>query len=479
MPDNVWPWQSGRKTALQLCNEKWIHSHKLCFMKKTILILTLIACCFVSVEAQKINYESSIEKAKKIALQQQKPLAILITIQPPVPMPDFMNGLNDDTVINKLNSHFINYKVAMEDTVASRKIIRDYKIVRFPSYIFLDSKGGLLFTDAAFIARAKSLLDIIDKAIAATKEKSLVDYDSAYNAGNKSTAFLRDYILRRRKAGITNNADLIETYVNGLTVSDLKNYAEVLFILKAGPIVDSNAYKLVFTNRGIVDSIFKTEPMADRVAMNSATIENSMIKAIAEKSIARAYATANFTRNSWTSDPAEAQKKWYMKMLQYYNGVKDTAGYLQKAAVFYDQYYMRISLDSVRKKDSLRYETAKNKAMENAGINANGKTTTRTFSFSYAKDSYATELNNAAWSFYQYAGNINEYLLKAMLWSKRCIEYSPKPAYYDTYAHLLYRLKFYDEAESMQKNAIESGKAEKSNTTGFEEEYKKIKNRTL
>jgi hypothetical protein len=448
-------------------------------MKKTILILTCILTCFFSLEAQKIKYEQSIEKAKNIALKQKKPLAILITIQPPVPTPNFMRGLDDETVIDKFNSSFINYKVEKEDTIASQKIISEYKIYRFPCFIFLDSKGGLMFTDIAFLSRAKSLLDIADKAVVATKEKSLVDYDSAYNAGTKNTAFLKDYILRRRSAGITNNSDLIETYVSGLSISDLNNYTELLFILKAGPIVDGNAYKLVLTNKLIMDSIFKSEPLADRIAMNNATIENTMVKAIAEKNTTRAIAIANFTRNSWTSDPFEGQKNWYVKMLQYYSAVKDTSSYLQNAAFYYDQYYMHINLDSVRRRDLLRLEATKNKAKENVGISSNDTTMLRTFSFSYSKDGYATELNNAAWNFYKFAGNNNEYLLKAILWSKRSIEYGPKSAFYDTYAHLLYKLKYYDEAESMQKNAIELGKAEKANITLFEEEYKKIKNRTL
>jgi len=66
-----------------------------------------------------------------------------------------------------------------------------------------------------------------------------------------------------------------------------------------------------------------------------------------------------------------------------------------------------------------------------------------------------------------------------MLWSKRSIELSPKSTFYDTYAHLLYKLKFYDEAESMQRIAVESGRAEKTDTKILEREYEKIKKRSL
>jgi hypothetical protein len=41
--------------------------------------------------------------------------------------------------------------------------------------------------------------------------------------------------------------------------------------------------------------------------------------------------------------------------------------------------------------------------------------------------------------------------------------------------HHLKKLKFYNEAESMQRKAVESGRAEKMNTKIFQDEYEKIK----
>ena len=448
-------------------------------MKPTLSILLISICCLVPIQAQKIKYEASFEKAKSLSVQQKKPLAILIIIEPPGYVPDFLNGLNDEKVIEKFNSSFINYKADVSDTAASGKIIKAYRIFRFPSFIFLDAKGGFMFTDIAFLSRPQPLLDIAEKAISSTKEKSLVEYDSSYATGNYSTAFLKDYILRREKAGITGNDELIEKYVLGLKVSDLETYSELLFILKAGPLVDGNAYKLASLNKHLIDSIFKTEPLADRIAMNNATIINTMNSAIANKSISRAMAAANFTQGTWSGNPYEGQKNWNFKIVQYYIGVKDTTKYLQQASGYYEQYYMRLTVDSVRRRDSLNYVTARKNARVNSMAIINDTTIRRTISFSYSKDSYATELNNAAWTFYQMAANKNDYLFKAMLWSRRALELSAKPAFYDTYAHLLYRLKFFDEAESMQRKAIESAKAGKRDTKRFQEEYEKIKKKTL
>lgn len=448
-------------------------------MKLISLVFTVIILCCHFSYAQTIKYASSFEKAKDLAKRENKPIAVLITIQPPVPSPNFMKGLYDPTVITKFNEHFINYKIAKEDIAVSENIIREYKVTRFPALIFLDEKAGLLFKDVASSYMPKPLLDMTDKAIDAMKEMSLVDYDSAYNVGNKDKTFLKNYIAQRQRAGITDNADLIEAYVNGLNVSDLNNYQEVLFILKAGPLADSNAYKLARTNKKVLDSIFKHEPLADRQAMNRATTHNTLNNAILNKNMSRAMAAATFSRNAYGSNYTEGVRNMQATLLQYYWGTKDTMQYLRNAVTYFDQYYMQMTLDSVRKKDSINFETAKKNAKEIEVVKVDERLTRRTTSFAYAKDTYATALNNAAWNVFKVAGDKNEYLVKAMLWSKRSIEHSPKAGYYDTYAHILYKLKLYSEAETMQKKAIESAKAEKIDSSNYVREYEKIKNRSL
>jgi hypothetical protein len=43
----------------------------------------------------------------------------------------------------------------------------------------------------------------------------------------------------------------------------------------------------------------------------------------------------------------------------------------------------------------------------------------------------------------------------------------------------LYQLKFYDEAESMQRKAVELSKTGEADNKTFEQEYEKIKKKTL
>ena len=61
------------------------------------------------VQGQQIKYEESFDKAVELSAKQGKTLAVLITIQPPVYSPDYFEGLNDRSVVDKFNGNFINY----------------------------------------------------------------------------------------------------------------------------------------------------------------------------------------------------------------------------------------------------------------------------------------------------------------------------------------------------------------------------------
>ena len=106
--------------------------------------------------------------------------------------------------------------------------------------------------------------------------------------------------------------------------------------------------------------------------------------------------------------------------------------------------------------------------------------TTQTFiTVGSASSSYATELNNAAWKFYETGTKNINYLTKAMIWSRRSIELNPIGGYYDTLAHLLYRLGYVEEAIKTQENAIEKSKLEGMNTNNLQIELKKMKARQI
>ncbi len=448
-------------------------------MKQKIAFLLIVLFWIPGLSAQSIRYESSLAKAKQLSENEHKPLAILITVQQPVLTPAFVNFFSDKRVIDQYNNSFINYRIDLSNTSETEKLVQTYHVSRIPCLLFLDAKGGILFSEPLLLTRPELLLASADKALKMAKEKSIIDFDNEYANGQTGNDFLKSYILKREKAGIRNNAALIEKYVQGLKVADLNDYSEVLFILKAGPVINNAAFKLSLLNKNVYDSVFKNEPLAIRQAINNSIIGNSMLRAIDDKDRDLAFAIANYTRSTWKSNYQEGLKQSELQYIQYYWGAKDTLQYLRQASSYYDSYYMRLTVDSIQKIDALKIITARERAEIGQETDDSERNGTKIISYSLDSNRYALELNNAAWNFYLVAGSRMEYLTKAMLWSKRSIELQPKPAYYDTYAHLLYKLKFYETAESIQKQAVELAQTNKESPEKYEEELRKIKTRKL
>jgi thioredoxin-related protein len=385
-------------------------------MKLRISLLSFFLLCSITVLAQKIRYEDSFEKAQKLSAEKDKILCILFTIEPPPHVTDFLSGLKIPAVAEKFNDNFINYKVERSDT-ASAGLIKEHNIRAFPSFIFMDSKGAPLFSRFGNMPPAV-LLDMLDEALAASKEVSLADYDTRYRLGNYDKTFLKEYINKRIKAGMTN----------------------------AGPLTDSRTFNLIHMNKKLIDSISRKEAHNTVIAFQTRMIDNTLASAIAERNQIRAYSAAGYIRETWRHDSEQADKAFNSKILAYFKGVGDTARVLRTAFNFYEK-YMKISADSIRNLIRITAERARNAANENALRNLPPGAAIQSVSYVFAVNTFSMALNQGAWTVYETGTKDPEYLARAMLWSKRSIELNPLSSYYDTLAHILYRLEFYAEAE--------------------------------
>ncbi|WP_316735905.1 hypothetical protein [Pedobacter aquatilis] len=466
------------------------------FLSTLIIVILFTVNCF----AQKLSTQSSLTKAFEQSIKKDKPVILIVSVPnvtaPQVPNGtkiDFSSAFDDDEIVKRINENFIVYKTIMTDT-SIRNILSKSAINTFPAYIFLRKNKEVFFKDFGNSPMKSRYTLMIDNALNAWKEKPVSEIEQEYLANKNDVQLLKKLIDARKKIGINNNAELIEAYVQNLKIGDFNDYQTVLYILEAGPHTDSNAYKYAFTNRKIIDSIYKKEPIQRRVNFNNFMINNTMNDAIKAKNIVKAQSAANFIRSTWNNDYLKAQKGYDTQMMRYYLAVKDTTRYLQTATYHYDNYYMRLSADSIRKT-----EAADRKAMEQRGIpgvssqkivskekmdsimKARGATAvTQSFiSVGPVSSNYANELNNAAYKFYETGTKNINHLTKAMIWSRRSIELNPISGYYDTLAHILYRLEYYEEAVKNQQIAIEKSKSENHDTRHLQEELKKMKSRKI
>jgi len=281
-------------------------------------------------------------------------------------------------------------------------------------------------------------------------------------------------------------------------VKDQDDYDEVLFLLKTGPYAFGKTYNFINANRKIIDSIYKKEPLVTRQAINNRIIANSRAEAIRTKNATLANYTASFIRSSWGKDYLEGNRRSTIEMLNYYKTVKDTTRFYQQALYFYDG-YLNISADSAKKLEKIALDKMKENVKNNIKSNEVKKpvdstkqnkvaqkqvVVLRQFETVSSSNSVATTLNNAAWDFYTMGTHNTNYLIKAYIWSRRSIELQPIYGFYDTMAHIMYRLGFYAEAEINQQKAVEMATNQQPSVSAKEiellkAELGKIKEHTL
>ncbi|ACU03471.1 MULTISPECIES: thioredoxin family protein [Pedobacter] len=434
-----------------------------------ILLLSLLLVK-TSFSFAQIKYQKDFNSAQKKAAETNKPLFLNIGATTKVPG---KSAIDNPDVIEFYNNNFVSYMVSLPNTEAVA-FMKKYQLKMFPAYIFLDQKGQLIAKGAKSSNASKHYLELANQALTRLSSgSSLADYEEKYKNGNRNKDFLKEYISAKQQLGLFDNAKLIDEYVEYLTVGSFNDYNEVLFVLKAGPFAYGKAYRLAYTNRKIVDSIYKTLPLRERVDLNTRIINNTQNEAIATKNLTLANSLSNFVRGAYSKNYAAANKQSAYILLNYYKAVKDTNNYYRQAQYYYDQYYMRITADSINnltkrlkgKRDSLMASFKERKIIADKQAPQTESTTYTYTSVGSSPDpakSLAMILNNAAWDFYILGTGKTDYLSKALLWSKRAIELVPAAEYYDTMAHIFYRMQLYDEALINQHKAIEIAAKQKN-----------------
>ena len=151
-----------------------------------------------------------------------------------------------------------------------------------------------------------------------------------------------------------------------------------------------------------------------------------MKKAIEEKNESFAYRVATFARNTNDNNTQAGMKAYDMNMLNYYRETNDTINYLVRAIYYYDNYYMIVNPDSVKRKDSLRLNS------QTVTMPGDGMTTKKMIAYAPIAQNFTRDLNNGAWSFYNMTNDLL-HLKKAVQWAKRANDFFESPEAMDTY----------------------------------------------
>jgi hypothetical protein len=416
-----------------------------------------------------INYQKTLNGALEKAATSNKPVFVHIGL-PKMMMGMPVKSLSDrPEIADFYNEHFVNYLMPA-DSPEFGDYRERYQLNSFPALFFLNADGNLIYKSPKPAGSAKEYIAYGQETLDRIKSgKSLFAYEQKYKDGALNKEQLKEYIQLRTQSGLFDNSELAERYVEFLTIAQLNDYQDVLFILKAGPLAFGKAYRMAFTNTKITDSIYRYEPADERIAMNNRIISNTFNTAVAKKDYSMLNNVVTFIRNTHGKNYSEANNQATLKSLAFYKAVKDTINFYSTASYYYDRHYMRQNVDSLRKlalknqqaRDEFKASMEKSQALAKkrpdppAQPNSNiVRVVTRRVIVPGTNNIVANALNSIAWDFYTMGTRNMNHLSKALQWSMRSIEIDPAPAHYDTLAHIFYRMGLFDEALLNQNKAI-------------------------
>ena len=171
-------------------------------------------------------------------------------------------------------------------TEEGKKLAEKFEIKRGPVSLFIDANGNILTRLNGVAGAGFMYAEQAGIALKRRTGKQLGDYAKEYSGGTRSQKFLEEYIVKRRQAGMPVD-ELLEKYGSGLPLDSLNSFRIVKFVYQHGPSLDSKLYKAIqaITPRPLIDSMYKTVPFQEAVAINNAIISATMQKAIEKKTV--------------------------------------------------------------------------------------------------------------------------------------------------------------------------------------------------
>jgi hypothetical protein len=249
--------------------------------------------------------------------------------------------------------------------------------------------------------------------------------------------------------------DLLEPFIENTPRDSFENYRYYYLLAKFAPQLGTGADSIF---RGVknFDSNWYKIPASERGDINHKIVKKTMNAAVSDLDVNLASRLAVFSSNTLANPTKfKKEKEQFRIMTDFFYKINDTPRYLETASVFLNNYYMPLSIDSLKlvyiNNEKERLERDGTKTLFVNGASSDNKAYYGEF------DLIASILNHHAWEFYMMTKD-TAYLRMALSWSKRSLEFNKNPYRMDTYAQLLYINGERKAAISAEKDALKEYK---------------------
>lgn len=369
----------------------------------------------------------------------------------------------DDKELGKLfNSSFYNIKIS-NNSEYFNDLTKLFPKIKNSGFAFISSDNYLI-EYVPYVTNAKVFYKNLANGV--LEKNALIEkvLSSDFNSYAKSLDYnfveremYRNEILQRP------SDSLVETYINrkykdSIQITDLN---DAFLIIKAGLVLNSpirNRLKKSITSI-LYDSLWYSLPLEQRIEINEQITDKSLKDAIDFKDKKYAYEIAGFNQNI-NSDQVWGAIKFYNTLIRFYTSVKDTDRIVAMSRFLVSNVVAIV--DSQWIKSRVLYNNFANEDLSDYLLQINNSVWNAlkvSKSDKYFKE-IATDMNHTL-SWFKYAGSTSAFLINA---------------YYDTYAHVYYRMGEYEKAIKLELEVLEMSKAsDKANVKRVKSKIKFMK----
>ncbi|MBQ8502476.1 MAG: thioredoxin family protein [Bacteroides sp.] len=170
-------------------------------MKKDINFSIRFFFCLVAfitsvVKAQQISFveDCSWEELKQLAQKEGKPIFVDVYTSWCIPCKKMAATVfKDSVVVAYMNTHYISIQLDAEKE-SGHEFFTQFKPVAYPSFYWMDNKGGLLSTKTGYMS-AELFLNFCMKSQTESLGQLLAEYNRQWKAGNREDHFVDKYLF--------------------------------------------------------------------------------------------------------------------------------------------------------------------------------------------------------------------------------------------------------------------------------------------
>jgi thioredoxin-related protein len=327
-------------------------------MKKIYHLLFILAlCCLVSLSHAQKNPNTGIRffqgnwaSLLKTAAQQHKLIFVDVYTEWCVPCKRMEKEIFPLAKVGKVyDSLFVSYRLDAEHGQGP-KLAAAYAVKAYPTYLFLDSAGNLLYRSGDYMEASELIAEGRKAASKKQAGETLAQLEARFKRGDRQPEILKALLDKRTSLGM-DNAEILNAYVAVMPPEHLRRPETVIYLSQHTGSTVSAALPVIIEGLKGLDRE-QQKQVSDRLynellyyALGNAIKENRLNNA--------AVLLADVDKiRPWLAEQRIPSVD--NLALHYYQAAKDTAG-LKKTGYRMAAKQMAISTDSIKKRDSVLF----------------------------------------------------------------------------------------------------------------------------